>query len=81
MAIVSLLSGTVIPIKLLPFGIADIMKYQPFACLGGAPLSVFTGSADVKEVIILQLFWNLVLWPLALLAFHKSQEGMVSYGG
>ena len=81
MAIVSLLSGTVIPIKLLPFGIADIMKYQPFACLGGAPLAVFTGSADVKEVIILQLFWNLILWPLALLAFHKSQEGMVSYGG
>ena len=81
MAIVSLLSGTVIPLKLLPFGIADAMKYQPFACLGGAPLSVFTGSADVKEIIILQLFWNLILWPLALLAFHKSQEGMVSYGG
>ena len=81
MAIVSLLSGTVIPIKLLPFGIADIMKYQPFACLGGAPLSIFTGSAEVTEVVALQIFWNLILWPLALLAFQKSQEGMVSYGG
>jgi len=81
MAVVSLLSGTVIPIRLLPFGIAAAMEYQPFASLGGAPLSIFMGSADVKEVIMLQLFWNLILWPLALMAFHKSQEGMVSYGG
>lgn len=81
MAIASLFSGTVIPIRLLPFGIAEVMKYQPFACLGGAPLSIFTGSANVGEVIALQILWNLILWPIALLAFHKSQEGMVSYGG
>jgi ABC-2 type transport system permease protein len=81
MAVVSLFSGTVIPIKLLPFGIAEAMKYQPFASLGGAPLSIFTGSADTLEIIAMQILWNLILWPLALLAFHKSQEGMVSYGG
>jgi ABC-2 type transport system permease protein len=81
MAVVSLFSGTVIPIKLLPFGIAEAMKYQPFASLGGAPLSIFTGSADALEIITMQILWNLILWPLALLAFRKSQEGMVSYGG
>lgn len=81
MAITTLLSGTVIPISLFPFGIAYAMKYQPFASLGGAPLSVFVGAADVSETIILQMIWNLILWPLALLIFKKSQEGMVSYGG
>lgn len=81
MAIVSIFSGTVIPISLLPFGLADVMKYQPFASLGGAPLSIFVGASDVIETIIMQIFWNLVLWPLALFIFHKSQEGMVSYGG
>lgn len=81
MAIVSIFSGTIIPISLLPFGIAKAMKYQPFASLGGAPLSIFVGAIDVRETIILQVIWNLVLWPLALLAFHKSREGMVSYGG
>lgn len=80
-AVVSLLSGTVIPIRLLPFGMDEIMKYQPFAALGGAPLSIFVGSADVTEVIMLQTIWNLILWPLALVVFRKSQEGMVSYGG
>lgn len=81
MAVVSLFSGTIIPIKLLPFGIASAMKYQPFASLGGAALSIFTGSADSYEIIMIQILWNVILWPLAILAFNKSQEGMVSYGG
>lgn len=80
-AIVSILSGTVIPISLLPFGFAKALMYQPFASLGGAPLSIFAGAANVGETITLQILWNLILWPLALFAFRKSQEGMVSYGG
>jgi len=80
-AILALFSGTVIPIKLLPFGLSEVMKYQPFASLGGATLSLFVGSADAGQVITMQIIWNAILWPLALLAFHKSQEGMVSYGG
>lgn len=81
MAVVSLFSGAVIPIGLLPFGMAQAMKYQPFASLGGAPLSICTGAGDAAQIIVLQILWNLILWPLALLAFRKSQEGMVSYGG
>ena len=81
MAIVSIFSGTVIPISLLPFGLAEVMKYQPFASLGGAPLSIFVGAADAGETIALQVIWNLIIWPLALFVFRKSQEGMVSYGG
>lgn len=81
MAIVSLLSGTVIPIRLLPFGLAEAMQYQPFASLGGAPLSVFVGMGDARQILLLQMVWNAVLWPIALFVFRKSQEGMVSYGG
>ena len=81
MAIATVLSGTIIPIRLLPFGIDKAMKYQPFASLGGAPLSIFTGAADVGETLALQIVWNLILWPLALFVWKKSQEGMVSYGG
>ncbi len=80
-AVVALFSGTVIPIRLLPLGIGEAMKYQPFACLGGAPLTLLTGAANAHDVLALQAVWNLILWPLALLIFKKSQEGMVSYGG
>ncbi len=80
-AIVTLLSGTVIPIKLLPLGMAELVKYQPFASLGGAPLSIFVGSSEAGSILLMQLIWNLILWPVALAALRKSQEGMVSYGG
>jgi ABC-2 type transport system permease protein len=80
-AVVSLFSGAVIPISLLPPGISEIMKYQPFACLGGAPLSLFVGAAEIPDVLRLQILWNIVLWPFALIVFKKSQEGIVSYGG
>jgi ABC-2 type transport system permease protein len=80
-AITTIFSGTVIPIKLLPFGLSEMMKYQPFACLGGAPLSICVGAVNVVETIGLQIAWNLILWPVALIIWKKSQEGMVSYGG
>ncbi|HHT26431.1 MAG TPA: hypothetical protein GXZ82_04165 [Firmicutes bacterium] len=81
LAVATVFSGTVIPIKLLPYGMAEVMKYQPFASLGGAPLSVFIGTADLTEIISIQVLWNLILWPTALLIWNRSQERMVSYGG
>ncbi len=80
-AIIALLSGTVIPISFLPLGFSEIMKYQPFASLGGAPLSIFAGAAEPAGILWLQAAWNIILWPAALIVFKKSQEGMVSYGG
>jgi len=81
LAVVTLFSGTLIPVNLLPFGLANVMRYLPFASLGGAVLSLFTGTQNASETLALQLFWNLTLWPAALCIFKKSQEGMMSYGG
>lgn len=81
MAIVSLLSGTLIPFRILPFNLEAVFKYQPFGSLGGAPLSVFVGTAAPAETIVVQIFWNIVFWAWAILWFKKSQERMVSFGG
>ena len=79
-AIVSFFSGTVIPFKLLPFGLEHWVQYQPFAGLGGSFLSVYVGSASPFPTLLVQLFWNLVIWTAAALWFNKSRERMVSYG-
>lgn len=80
-AVTSFFSGTVIPFRILPFGMDRWMRYQPFGSMGGAFLSLYVGSADAAEVIPVQLFWNIVIWSAAALWFHKSRERMVSFGG
>lgn len=80
-AIVSFFSGTVIPFKILPFGMDRWMAYQPFGSLGGATLSLYIGTAEPAQIIPVQIFWNLALWAVAALWFRQSRERMVSFGG
>jgi ABC-2 type transport system permease protein len=80
-AVVSLFSGTVIPFKILPFGLDRWIIYQPFAALGGAPLSLYIGTAEPARIIPIQIFWNIVFWSITIVWFKKSKERMVSFGG
>jgi ABC-2 type transport system permease protein len=80
-AIVNVFSGVLIPFALLPWGIGDALALLPFGSLAAAPLSIYVGAGDALKPLLLQAFWNTLLWPLALLAFRRSQERMVSYGG
>lgn len=80
-AVTLLLSGAVIPFDLLPWDMGRVLRLLPFGSLAAAPLSVFVGTAGFSDVIIPQIIWNAVLWPLAYLAFSGSREKMVSYGG
>lgn len=81
MAVVSLLSGSVIPFRLLPKAVETALSFQPFGSLASAPLSLFIGTEAPFGVIGMQLAWNLLLWPLSILWFKKSKERLVSYGG
>ena len=80
-AIVSLLSGSVIPFAILPWGIGLVFQYLPLGSLAGAPLSIYTNLSAPIPIIVAQFFWNILLWPIAVGAFNKTQERMVSYGG
>ena len=80
-AVTLLLSGAVIPFDLLPWNMGAVFRLLPFGSLAAAPLAVFVGMAEAGSVLPVQVFWNITLWPLAALAFGKSREKMVSYGG
>lgn len=80
-AIVSFFSGTVIPFRILPFGMDKWIGYQPFGSLGGAFLSLYVGSANAAEILPVQIFWNIVIWAAAAYWFRCSRERMVSFGG
>lgn len=80
-AVVSFFSGTVIPFKILPFGMDRWIRYQPFGSLGGAFLALYVGSGDAADILPVQIFWNIVIWTAAVFWFRRSRERMVSFGG
>ena len=80
-AISALLSGAVIPLALLPWGIGDVLGYLPFAALASAPLRIYTGTGDPLLLLALQAAWAAVLWPLAHLLWSGNRERLVTHGG
>jgi ABC-2 type transport system permease protein len=77
-----LLSGALIPLTLLPFGIGQVLAWLPFASMASAPLSIYTGSSEnVTQTILLQIGWSVILWILALYIWKKNRQKMVIFGG
>jgi ABC-2 type transport system permease protein len=80
-SLTALFSGSVIPFAALPWGLGRVLALTPLGALAGGPLSLYVGLADPVTILGAQLFWNAVLWPLALWRFSVMRERMVSYGG
>lgn len=80
-SLVRLLSGAVLPLAILPFGLGDLLAWLPFASTAWAPLAIYTGMDEARRLLWLQLAWAAVLWPLALALWHWNREKVVAYGG
>jgi ABC-2 type transport system permease protein len=76
-----LLSGSVLPLALMPWGLGDALQWLPFASLASAPLRIYTGSGEPLGLISLQVFWAVVLWALSTRLWRRNRERLVSYGG
>jgi ABC-2 type transport system permease protein len=80
-AIITLLSGALLPLALLPAGVGAVFAWLPFASMASAPLQLYVGTGDAPRLLALQVGWSLLLWPLARWLWRISRERMVSYGG
>ena len=80
-AVSTLLSGAVIPLALMPWGIGEVLGYLPFAALASAPLRIYTGTGDPLLLLALQAGWAALLWPLAHLMWHANRERLITHGG
>lgn len=80
-AIVTLLSGALIPFALMPWDLGRLLALLPFGSVASAPLLIIVGADNALYLLGLQILWNLSLWPVAVLAYKSSQERMVSFGG
>lgn len=75
-----LLSGALIPLPLLPWGIGDVLSVLPFASMASAPLLVWVGEAGLSN-IVLQAFWAGLLWLGVGRFWRASAPRMISHGG
>jgi ABC-2 type transport system permease protein len=80
-AIYTLLSGGVVPLALMPWGIGKIVAWLPFASTASAPLLIYTGRGDAARLIGLQAAWAVVMVALAGRAWAARRERLSSHGG
>lgn len=77
----ALFSGALIPLALLPVGVGHILVLLPFASTASAPLRIYIGTAQAAPLLVLQLFWAALLWPLANGLWRRNRERLVCQGG
>lgn len=67
------LSGAVIPFDAMPERVGQVLSLLPFGSMSGAFLSIYSGMSAPLRIIGLQLFWNIVIWPIAIIMFRRAQ--------
>jgi len=80
-AIGTLLSGALLPLAYYRWGLGDVFSWLPFAAMAWAPLAIYTSSGEQGRLLLSQLFWAAVLWPVAQWLWRANREKLVGYGG
>ncbi|HLK60088.1 MAG TPA: ABC-2 family transporter protein [Chthonomonadaceae bacterium] len=80
-AIGTVLSGAILPLAFLPWGLGAVFAWLPFASQASAPLRIYTGTGSAPALLAGQVAWSLLLWPAAGWIWRRNRERMVMYGG
>jgi ABC-type uncharacterized transport system permease subunit len=80
-AVTVLLSGALLPLALLPWGLGNVFDWLPFASMASAPLRIYTGTGPTAPLLLAQCGWSVVLWPVAHWLWRRYRERLVGYGG
>ncbi|HEV2235136.1 MAG TPA: hypothetical protein VGR57_00610 [Ktedonobacterales bacterium] len=75
------LSGAVVPLALLPWGLGAVFAWLPFASMASAPLQIYVGAGQPLLLLALQVAWCLALWPLVIWLWRANREKVVGFGG
>jgi len=80
-AVESIVSGALLPLALLPWGLGAVFQWLPFAAIASAPLRIYTGTGEPLPLMAGQLAWSFVLWPVAWWLWNANRERLSTYGG
>ncbi len=83
-AVVSLLSGALLPLDLLPGWLQAAVRAAPFASIVYTPLAIYLGKlqgAALWQALGLQALWAAILWALARVLWRGSARALEIQGG
>lgn len=80
-ALATLLSGALLPLAVFPAWAGALFSLLPFASTASAPLRLYTGTGPPIPLLLTQLGWLVVLWPLAARLWAASREKISSHEG
>lgn len=83
-AILSILSGGVVPLFLFPGWVEQLLNYLPFAGMVSIPANIYLGKYPMKEALFfigLQMIWVFLLAAMTQGLFRKVIKKVVVQGG
>lgn len=83
-AIVTLFSGALVPLALLPSWLAGPAAVLPFASITATPAALFLGQATgwaALQLLAVQAAWVLALWWGARLIWRRALRALTVHGG
>ena len=81
-AVSALLSGAVIPLALMPWGIGDVLGLPAVRGAGlGSPAHLHRHRRSAAPARDCRRSWVALLWPLAHLLWNANRERLVTHGG
>lgn len=83
-AVIQVLSGTIVPLALMPTWLRVVAEWLPLRGIVSTPLTFYLGKADARQTMVLlgtQVVWLVVLWLLANLAWRRAFNVVTIQGG
>lgn len=83
-ALLSFLTGQLIPISLFPAGVQKVFDYLPFSSMVYTPVMIYLGKYSGRElifVLVRQFIWVVLLYLLGNIIWKKVTKRLVVLGG
>lgn len=83
-AVIQILSGTIVPLALMPGWLRIVAEVLPMRGIVSTPVTLYLGKAAGSEIVLLlglQVLWLVLLWVFANLAWRKAFTVVDIQGG
>lgn len=83
-ALLTILSGGIVPLALMPRWMGSFLDYMPFAGMVSVPVNIYLGKYSLSEsvqFIGIQIFWVVILWCAVRMFYGHVIKKVVVQGG